>query len=321
VTTTGHVALLATGGTIAQGPDGRLGAKALIRMAAAGTLGLPDTHVLGIDVADRHSSRADAPAVEALADAARAALNHRDCLGVVITHGTDTLEEAAFALDLLADDPRPIVVTGAMIPPRKTGTDAPGNIAEAVAVALSPAARARGVLVALHHRIHAPAEVRKRATVGKDAFDSGARGPVGWIGPGVVEFVRPSPRTGLHSPRLEPGVELVRLCLGSGAGAIARASEAHGLVVETFGLGNAPPEVCRAIAAATAAGRTVLVTSRVGDGPLEPEAPLLEAGAVPAILSDGLALGGLKARVLLMAALGAGLDRHAITAILGRTST
>lgn len=315
------MALLATGGTIAQGPAGRLGAKSLIRMAAAGALGLPETHVLGIDVADRHSSRADTPAMESLAEAARDALDHPGCLGVVVTHGTDTLEEAAFALDLLVDDERPVVITGAMIPPRIPGTDAPGNIAEAVAVALAPAARSRGVLVALHHRIHAPAEVRKRSTAGKDAFDSGARGPIGWIGPGVVEIVRPSPRAGFHAAHLEPEVELVRLCLGSGGGAIARAALARGLVVETFGLGNAPDEVCRAIAQATGTGKTVLMTSRVGDGPLNPEASLRDAGAIPAILQDGLALEGLKARVLLMAALGAGLERGAIADLLGGKSS
>ena len=101
--------------------------------------------------------------------------------GVVITHGTNTLEETAWLLQLLIDDPRPVVLVGAMRPATALSADGPLNLLQAVQVALSPAARGHGVLVVMDGQIHAAERVTKLATQGVGAFSSSGRGPLGWV--------------------------------------------------------------------------------------------------------------------------------------------
>ena len=101
--------------------------------------------------------------------------------GVVITHGTNTLEETAWLLQLLIDDPRPVVLVGAMRPATALSADGPLNLLQAVQVALSPAARGHGVLVVMDGQIHAAERVTKLATQGVGAFASSGRGPLGWV--------------------------------------------------------------------------------------------------------------------------------------------
>lgn len=308
--------LLATGGTISVGPSGRLGAASLIRMAASGVRGIPaDVPVRGEDVSSGGSSQATTESIEHLAGLIRAALADAGCLGVVVTHGTDTLEEVSLACELLVGErDRPVVFTGAMVPPRCEGTDAHENLSSAIRLVAD--GEVRGTVVVMEHRVHSPLEVRKVATGGREAIASPALGPFGWIGPAGVELVREPTRLGLCSPRLEPGVELVRLVAGGGDRAVRRAAAgARGLVVELFGAGNAGPEVCAGIREAVESGVVVLVCSRVGLGRLTPESGVLEAGALVAEAA-GLPLDGLKARVVLMAAIGAGLDRAGVAGLL-----
>ena len=101
--------------------------------------------------------------------------------GVVITHGTNTLEETAWLLQLLIDDPRPVVLVGAMRPATALSADGPLNLLQAVQVALSPEARGHGVLVVMDGQIHAAQRVTKLATQGVGAFASPGRGPLGWV--------------------------------------------------------------------------------------------------------------------------------------------
>lgn len=327
-TARGHVALLATGGTISSGPDGTLGAQSLIRLAASGTVGLPaDVPVRGHDIASFNSSRVTVESIESLAASIRDAIARPGCLGVVVTHGTDTMEEVAFACDLLlGDTPKPVVFTGAIIPPRKQGTDAHGNLARAVRVAGAAPARFRGVVIVMQRGIHAASEARKLSTESADAFASPAQGPIGWIGGETIEHIREPARLTLATDRLEPRVELVRLTAGGGDRLLRAAStDARGLVVELFGAGNAPESVAEAMRDASNAGTLVLVCSRVGLGRLTPESSVHGAGAVPAVVDpDGptpTVLDGLKARILLMAALGAGLDRDGLRQVLGSAAT
>ena len=101
--------------------------------------------------------------------------------GVVITHGTNTLEETAWLLQQLIDDPRPVVLVGAMRPATALSADGPLNLFQAVQVACSSQARQRGVLTVMDGAIHAAAEVTKRATQGVGALISSATGPLGWV--------------------------------------------------------------------------------------------------------------------------------------------
>lgn len=321
-----HVALLATGGTISAGPEGTLNAKSLIRLAASSAEGIPrNVPVRGADIASIPSSRVTAASIEQLASAIRASLADDGCRGVVVTHGTDTMEEVAFACDLLLGRTnKPVIFTGAMIPPRDRGTDAHINLAHSIRVAQSESPSLAGTFVVMRERIHAAIEVRKTHTASPDAFTSPALGPVGMITSDQIEVLRDAPKLSIATDHLEPDVELIRLAASSGDRLIRAASGARGVVIELFGAGNAPEPVHDAIRDAVAAGTVVLVTSRVGLGGLSPESGVIQAGAIPAIREPGgpapTVLDGLKARALLMAALGAGLDAAGLRDLFGQSA-
>lgn len=238
--------------------------------------------------------------------------------GVVITQGTDTLEETAFLLELLLPPTVPIVLTGAMRNPGLPGADGPANVLAAVRVAVSGEAVGLGPLVVFDDEIHLPRTVRKLHTSSTGAFVSPALGPIGWV---IEDRVRIPvvPRNPL--PTFVPtalGAELpvvaVRtLGLGSGAEVLA-ADGLDGLVLETFGGGHAPAALMPGLRA-LAARIPVIFASRAGAGELYrstygfpgSEEDLLASG----LISAGV-LGSTKARLLLIAALAAGRDRSAL---------
>ncbi|MEO1583742.1 MAG: asparaginase [Planctomycetota bacterium] len=316
----GHIALIATGGTISQGPEGALGAASLIRLAAS-TRRLPaDVPIRGTDLASSPSSEATVDSIHALAACAAQRVADPGCFGVVVTHGTDAMEEVSLACELLLGKiNKPVVFTGAMIPPKHRGTDAHQNLVDALRAAHTSSGL-RGLCVAMTGRLHMPLEVRKANTSARDAFVSPPLGPFGLITDAGVELVREPVRLGLVSPRLEGEVELVRLTAGGGPRLLQAAIElgARGIVLELFGAGNVGQDVCRSVARATERGVAVLACSRVGLGELTPGSGVLAAGAIPATLpGTGQTLGGLSARIVLMAALGAGLDRDRISRLFG----
>lgn len=122
--------------------------------------------------------------VVALAEKIRRELAGGELGGIVITQGTDTLEEVAFALDLLVPEQPPVVVTGAMRAAHLAGADGPANLLDAVSVALSPRLRGLGTVVVLGGEIHAARPVVKGHTQSPAAFVSPLAGPLGWIAKG-----------------------------------------------------------------------------------------------------------------------------------------
>ena len=208
------------------------------------------------------------------------------CAGCVITHGSDTLEETAYALDCLLPPGAPVVLTGAMRPASALSVDGPRNLYDAVQVAVDAGAAGRGVLCALHGRVHGAVDVSKRHPACLDAFDSGERGPLGFVGLRGVRFTRDVPRA--HAavftppPALWPRVELVASHAGAD-GAVVRALLAatldgslqpglRGLVVEGTGLGTVHQALQQALDEAQAQGVRVVLASRAGavpDGPYE----------------------------------------------------
>ncbi len=305
-----EVHLVGTGGTISGGAAGPLNAADL----RAALPGLDEVATVTTEDYVRIGSSRMTPEVQlGLAQRIAEVFAERPSLaGVVVTHGTDSLEETAFLLDLLLPAGRPVVFAAAQRPPRFEDTDGPRNLLDAIRVASSPRARDLGVLVCLNSQIHAAREVEKTHSIALHAFASPDTGPIGLVDDGEVWlFSSPLRRVHLPAAAVEPRVELVRLTAGGGGASIrgAISEGARGLVVETFGRGNAPPPAMEAVEAALAAGAVVVFTTRTGAGRVALPDPVLQAGVI-----SGEDLDGLKARMLLVAALGAGRSPEEIAA-------
>lgn len=229
--------------------------------------------------------------------------------GVVVTTGTDTMEEVAFLFDLLWRHDEPLVLTGAMRTADAPGADGPANLAAAVTVAASPAARRRGCLVVMCDEVHAAHAVQKQHTSSPAAFRSPETGPVGRVhetqallsaaGTRLVPFALPTVSR-------VPKVALLRVTLGEGTDLLEHAVEDYdGIVVEALGGGHVPSSWVPPLLAA-ARRLPVVLASRTGSGPLLSQTYGFE-GSERQLLDGGLVsagdLDGLKARILLIVAL------------------
>lgn len=311
------VVVVSTGGTIAMRPDPQTGklvpavsGEELVEMLdwpEAPPLELDD--LMSVPSFDMHGATA-----LTLAERVGEHVARDDVAGVVVAHGTDTMEETVYLVDRLLSSEKPAVVTGAQRSADERDTDGPRNLRDAVRVAASPAARGRGALVVFAGEIHAAREVRKVHTSALRAFASPGYGPIGHVdGDEVVFRARPERRAPLRPPlgRIETRVDLLRLYAGSDD-RFLRASLASGtraIVLEGTGRGNANEVVLAAVRDAVQAGVAVVVCSRCAEGRVEPVygrgggKDLAEAGALFA--GD---LSGPKARILLQLALAAGVD-------------
>jgi L-asparaginase len=228
--------------------------------------------------------------------------------GAVVTHGTDTLEETAYLLDLVLRTDRPVVMTGAMKTADDPAWDGPANLIASVRAVTSGFDAETGVAVMMGGSLHAARRVVKAHTESIDAFTSTNR--------------RPSVRERIETDGIDPRVELVTAYVGVDAKFIrhAVATGARGIVVEALGVGNVPPAMLAGVQEAAAAGVAVVVASRCGDGATAPRygyegggVTLRDAGAIFAG-----SLPGPKARIKLMVLLGAGSTADAIRASFER---
>jgi L-asparaginase len=312
------ITLLAAGGTIAMAAGEGAGATPALDgpalVAAVPALGAhPDLKARTVDT--RPGAQLDGAG--ALAVARAAAEEAGRGRGVVVTHGTDTLEETAFLCDLLYGGEAPVVFTGAMRPASAAGADGPANLLDAVAVAGSAAARGLGVLVAFAGEVHAARGARKVDSTGPAAFASPGAGPLGHVAEGRVTIERrPERRRALPVASLDATVHVVAAGLAAGGGLVdaAVAAGAHGLVAVALGAGHVSPGFLAALERA-AARVPVVVTTRPERGAIlratygfeGAEGDVRASGAICAA-----ALSPAAARVKLLACLGAGLDRAAI---------
>jgi len=258
-----------------------------------------------------------APRLLALAHHLRERLAGGAFAGAVVTHGTDTLEETAFFLDLVLDGPAPVVFTGAMKTADDPSWDGPANLLAAARCAACPEARGHGVLVVMDGAIYSAEGATKLHTDAFGAFGDPRHGAVGEVEPEGVRLVhRPDRPPPLPLLGLETEVALVAAALGTDGRPIRHALEdgARGIVLEALGRGNVPPAMLPAIREAVASGVPVVVASRCPRGRTAPRygyegggATLLAAGAVFA--GD---LSAAKARVKLMVLLGAGVSGPAL---------
>ena len=311
------VFVIATGGTISGGVDPETGEPR--SLGAADLVALVPELDRQVDIEEedftRIGSSSMTPEIQfRIAMRVRELFTLRsDLTGIVITHGTDSLEETAFLIDLLHDDPRPVVFAAAQRPPRVSDSDGPRNLAAAIRTAITPGARDIGVLVVLNDQIHSARYVTKGHSVAVEAFQSGRKGMVGTIDDGrVIFYASPLNRVFIPAPRIEPSVDLVRLVAGD-MGKFIRHSgdtDARGVVIEAFGRGNMPRPVLDAVNEVLDRGLSVVVVSRTAEGRVELPPRLTEAGVI-----EGEDLDGLKARIVLMLALGANMTPGEIQAL------
>ena len=233
--------------------------------------------------------------------------------GVVVTHGTDTLEETAYFLDSSVQTVKPIVVIGAMRNSSEPDWDGPRNLRDAVTVAAHPSAAGLGVLVCLGGVITAASETSKTDTQDLTAFESFDFGPVGRISNGVVFFHRsPFHRESFSVQSIPAFVPLLKSYAGMDETLIEACLRAGcaGLVIEAFGVGNVTPPVYLALKRANDNGIPVVLVSRCPVGRVEHIYAYEGAGkhlhAAGIIFADYL--NGQKARIKLICALGAGHD-------------
>ncbi len=243
-----------------------------------------------------------------------------DVDGVVITHGTDTLEETAYFLYLTVASEKAVVFTGAMRNSSQIGFDGYRNLYDAVRTAAADTARGLGPLVVLNEEAHSARWVTKTNGQKEDTFRSPAAGPVAVAyGDRIAFFLRPTSRRVLL-PQVEDNVDLVRLWAGCDD-RFLRASLDHGargLVLETFGSGRVPPELLPAVDDAVARGVAVVATTRCLTG------GMWDMYGYPGAYRDlerrgvlfAQDLPGHKARLALAVGLGNDLSRDALATLL-----
>lgn len=301
-----RVHVIATGGTIASSSGGTLGVDQLL----VGVPQLGTVAELSFDqVLSTGSSRVVPDDWLVLAAAIDEAFARDPGLaGVVLTHGTDSMEETAFFLDLVVRADRPVVVTGAMRSADAIGADGPANLYNAVRLASDPGARGRGTLVLMNDRIHRARHVTKANTLRVDAFVSPESGPVGIVDADGPYFVSPPqarpPRFDLAGVSVLPSVGIDYAYVGAEGQALreARARGADGVVVASFGSGRVSAGQQEEIGAALEQGLVVVISSRVGGGRvLDEYGGGLGRGGRGVVLAENL--NPQKARVLLMVAL------------------
>ena len=307
-----RVRLLATGGTIAGAQVSKTS-----RGYQAGAFSIDDlvaavpqlTELARVEieqVARLGSQDMDETVWLKLATRTDAALAAADVAGVVVTHGTDTMEETAYFLNLVVKSDKPVVLVGAMRPATAISADGPMNLYNALAVAAHPGTAGRGVLVVANDEIHFAREIVKTNTTQLGTFKSPNRGLAGLVNAGRIHFFSPPTRPhtsatafSLDSVATLPRVDILYAHAGLGRSLIdaAVAQGAAGLVLAGVGDGNLSSAALAACADAVARGVAVVRSSRTGGGVVERNIEV-DDDRLGLIAADEL--NPQKARVLLM---------------------
>ena len=303
------IVVVATGGTIAMKVDPESGGPVPALSGEDLIAALPELKKLAqvkvVNFSNVPSDYMDPGRWVELSKEVMDVLGNPGVAGVVVTHGTDTLEETAYFLDLTLGSTKPVVCIGAQRNASERDTDGPRNLLNAVRQILSPDSAGQGVTVTMNHYIHAARRVRKAHTGNVETFQSGPFGAVGYVDHDrVVYFARPLRRQTLPLPSKPPRVDLIGMYAGANGRYVRYAvdSGAEGIVIAAFGIGNVNEPMYEAIQYALRKGIPVVISTRVADGRVLPiygfkggGATLKELGAV---FSDDLTPG--KARILLM---------------------
>ncbi|KPH98264.1 Asparaginase [Actinobacteria bacterium OV450] len=320
----GRIVVISTGGTIASRWQGSGFAADADGREVMATAPLPeDITVEVVDLFSVNSPRLTTAHQLTLLRTVHEVLADPDVDGIVVTHGTDTLEESAFLVDLHHHDPRTIVFTGAQRPMGTADGDGPGNLYDALLTAANT--RGLGVLISFAGRVHAARGTVKTQAVALDAFADPSKELLGKIGFGKVTMLRtpqrPEPLPLPAMPELPPRVDMVMHHADGDPVLLnaAVAAGARGIVLIGTGAGNATPEIVDAVKEAIARGVLVALTTRVPAGPVTEiythggAVDLVAAGAVP----TGTLRAG-QARIAVLSALLAATDPAEQARVLAR---
>jgi L-asparaginase len=257
---------------------------------------------------------------------ANAALARPEVPGVLVTHGTDTMEETAYFLDLTVTSDKPVILVGAMRAASEWDADGPRNLWNAARVAVSEEAKGKGTLVVLNGEIHAAREVTKTHSLAVETFDTPEFGALGIVDPDGVRFYRaPLRRQTIEIPPgvVLPTVDIIPNYAGSDGRLIRgllKEGPVDGLVIDASGAGNIAAPLFEAVREAREAGIAVVITSRTHSGRV---LPLYAGGGggttlheLGCLFADNLS--AQKARVLLIAALTRTSDPGELREIFGR---
>lgn len=242
-------------------------------------------------------------------------VRRNDVDGVVVTHGTDSVEETSLMADLLLETRKPVVFVAAMRNLSETGADGPRNLLDAVRAAVDPDAARHGVVLVVNEQIHSGRYVTKSNTVNPQTFRSPEYGPVGQVTGLALRWLHDvAQRPAIAVESIVTNVPIISAPVGSDAGMLKWCVQqgVAGIVLEGSGAGNVPKEMVSGIEAAMARGIPVVLTTRVQEGFLSPaygtgEASgggfdLLRMGVIPSMYWRSP-----KARIALMVAVSAGM--------------
>ncbi|WP_089704806.1 asparaginase [Vreelandella arcis] len=296
--TTPKIMVLTTGGTIASGQtdSGRHRSGALKGESLLSQVALPERLTVQVEVKSVLQKSSNAITLDdlmMLRAQCQALSESPEVMGIVITHGTDTLEETAFFLDITLSDKVPVVITGSQRAPHEPGTDAFRNIADAIKLAASPQAQGLGALVLFNQTIFAARQVRKVNTFQLAGFAAPETGPLGYIDGTRILLattpVRPNPISATLEKTL-PRVDILPAYLGASNDLIETVINhgSHGLIIDALGRGHVPPDWRSPIARVVSQGIPVVIVSSCHVGPIEAVyefegslCDLVSAGAIP----------------------------------------
>lgn len=306
------VVVVSTGGTIAEKTDPKTGAAVPALSGPELVKAVPDllkvANLKVISFSNVDSSRIAPELWQSLSAVVSSILKDPKVKGVVVTHGTDTMAEGSYFLDLTVSVNKPVVFVGAMKDASDPHSDGPANLYNAVIQVCSPDAKNWGVTVTMNQYVNSARAVRKTNTTNIQTFESGEKGYLGYISEGKVFRLNDRLRRQLLPlPKKLPRVDIVMSYSGADGSLLRHAvdSGAKGIVVQGVGAGNVNPDIYEAIKYAINKKVAVVVTTDVYYGWVTPVyggqgggATLKKAGAVM-----GGDLSARKARILLMLAL------------------
>lgn len=322
------VSVITTGGTITQvlgGPKLRhLGGSALLAGLPHGTGEMPNVEVE--DLMDLPSIHIGPDEMFRIADAVRRHLERDDVDGIVVTHGTATIEETIYFVDLTVAPVKPIVFTGAQRFPGSVGYDGHRNLHDAILAASSPALAGIGAVLVFDGEIHAARDVAEVDASSTAGFQSLGFGPIGRIDLDRVVVTR-TPKRDSATFQVRPPIARVDLltCYAGMSGDVVRAIcdlGASGLIVQGMTSGGIPPELVPELRDVMERGTVVALTTRCPSGRIVRRSGDLYDGVAgwgTDLSRLGIALtdlAGLKARCRLIVLLSAGIDREAVRQLM-----